>query len=155
MKLLRSASNQLVFQLGRREKEVFLAILQLYPLSPSSHHRLSKKTCLPDQESSQALLDEALAEQRAENKKQLQALLAEPKRFQEESHGWKLTLTLAETEYLLQILNDVRVGSWIMLGSPEERLTRVTPENARHVWAMEIAGTFQIHLLEALEGGGT
>ncbi len=153
MKLLRSATNKLIFQLGRREKDVLLGVLQLYPLIPSAHQRLSKKACLPDQQASQALLDEALAEQRAENKKQLQALLTEPDRFHEESHGWKLTLTPSQAEYLLQILNDIRVGSWILLGSPEERLTRVTPENARHVWSMELAGSFQIQLLEGLEGG--
>ncbi len=152
MKLLRSAKDKLVFQLSRREKDLLLSVLQLYPRVPSAYQAISKKAILPDQKASQALLDEALAEQRAENKKRLQALLEAPRRFEETDHGWHLTLTAVEVEYLLQILNDIRVGSWIILGSPEERLSRLTAKNAPHIWAMEMAGSFQMHLLEGLEG---
>ena len=33
--------------------------------------------------------------------------------------GLQLTLSGPEIEWLLQVLNDVRVGSWIALGSPD------------------------------------
>ena len=118
---------------------------------PSAHHVLSKSGRLPDAEANQQLLDEALAEQRAENKKQLQALLADPRRFEHTETGARLSLSPAEAEWLLQVLNDIRVGSWVILGSPEEKPAELTAANAPHFLAMEMAGYFQMQLLEALE----
>jgi hypothetical protein len=66
--------------------------------------------------------------------------------------GGRLSLSPAEVEWVLQVLNDIRVGSWIILGSPEERLPELNETNAPHVWAMEMAGHFQAQLLEALQG---
>ena len=102
----------------------------------------------------QRLLDEALAEQRAENKKQVQALLADPRRFEPTQTGAHLSLSRAEVEWLFQVLNDVRVGSWVRLGSPEGKPREVTPATAPHLVAMEMAGYFQMQLLEALDEFG-
>ena len=98
------------------------------------------------------MLDEALAEQRAENKKKLLAFLAKPERFTENAAGCLLKLSPTEVEWLLQVLNDIRVGSWIILGSPENNIDRLDETTAPHVWVMEMAGLFQIRMLEALEG---
>jgi len=51
---------------------------------------------------------------------------------------------------LLQVLNDVRIGSWIELGSPERPLEALGAKTAPAVWAMEMAGAFQMSLLELL-----
>jgi hypothetical protein len=61
------------------------------------------------------LIEEALAEQRSENKRQLQAMLADPSRFTERDGGWQFAMSHSDLEWLLQVLNDIRVGSWIML----------------------------------------
>jgi len=154
VKLLRAANDRFVFQLGAPEKHVLLHLLKLYPRVPPAHHRLSKSGRLPDAEASQRLLDEALAEQRAECQKKLQALLADPQRLKEHPPGWQLSLASMELEWLLQVLNDIRVGSWVLLGSPEERLDLVNAQTAPHLWAMEMAGAFQMEFLAAMEGGG-
>ena len=101
------------------------------------------------------MLEEALAEQRAENRKQIQAWLNDSNRFEESDTGFRLSLSAAQVEWLLQILNDVRVGSWVILGSPEpaRELSLINEKTAPHFWAMDAAGLFQVHLLEALEGG--
>lgn len=153
MKITRTL-DRLVFDLGQRETRAFLATLRLYPRIPPAHHRLSKSGKLPDAAANQRLLDEALAEQRAESKKQLQALPADPKRFAKTETGSRITLTPAETEWLLQVLNDVRVGSWVLLGAPEQKLevALVNKTTARQFWEMEMAGYFEMHLLGALEG---
>ena len=88
---------------------------------PPAHQLLSKAGRLPDPEANQQLLDEALAEQRAENRRQLQALLADPRRFAHTETGARLSLSPAEVEWLLQVLNDIRVGSWVRLGSPDDK----------------------------------
>jgi hypothetical protein len=151
VKLIRATENQFQFQLGKREKLLLLETLKLYPCLPSAHQPLSRSRQLPDQEASQHLLDEALAEQRAEYKKKLLAFLAAPQRFDETSTSCVLKLSPAEMDWLLQILNDIRVGSWVLLGSPEDQIDHLDETTAPHVWAMEMAGFFQMHLLGAWE----
>lgn len=147
MRLVQATSKELVFHLAKQEKLLLLELLKLYPRIPPAHHRLSKSNRLPDQESGQHLLDEALAEQRQENKKHLNALLAAPNRFHETQTGCRLALTPVDLECLLQVLNDIRVGSWVRLGSPEEHIEEVSQQNAADVWAMELSGLFQMGFL--------
>ena len=150
MKLIGTEKDQLLLQFGRREKELLQTLLQRYPRVPPSHHKLSKSPTLDP--ANQHLLDEALAEHRAENHKQLSSLLTDPRRWTEHHPGWRLSLARGEVEWLLQVLNDIRVGSWVLLGSPEEHLEVLDENTAPHVWAMEIAGSFQMALLHLLEG---
>ena len=151
MKLLRSGKSGLVFQLGRREKQLLLETIELYPLVPVSRHRLNRKDDNVQPDENQRLLEESLVEQRRENRKQVRAMLDKPDRFREVKGGFELTLKRAEIEWLLQVLNDVRVGSWLALGEPEEgEEPAVTKENARSLIAMEVSGMFQSFLLAAL-----
>ena len=153
MKLLSASEQKLVFHLGKREKTLLCGILALYPRVPPAHKRpLSRSGKVPDAEGNQKLLDEALTEQRAANKKHLEALLANPKKLSETPSGWHLTLKPGEFEWLLQILNDVRVGSWLSLGSPENiHLNLLSEKTAPDFWAMEMSGHFQMRMLAALE----
>jgi hypothetical protein len=151
MKLVRSTKTGLVFDLSQREEQMLLRLLKLYPCVPAAHHVLSKAGRLPGAEANQQLLDEALAEQRAQHKKQLQTLLADPRRLEHTDSGARLSLSPAEAEWFMQVLNDIRVGSWILLGSPDGKPLELTPEKAPHFVAMERAGYFQMQLLEALE----
>ncbi len=153
MKLVKATKSRLVFELGQRETRSLPQILKLYPCVPSAHHVLSKSGRVPDRAASQELLDEALAEQRAEHKKQVQALLADPRRFEHTETGARLSLSPAEAEWLMQVLNDIRVGSWVILGSPDKKPAELTAANAVHFLAMEMAGYFQMQLLEAVERG--
>jgi len=148
VKILR-AEDKYVFQLFRREKQLLIALLKLYPCI-TSVQQLSQSAALP--EASQRLLEEALSEQRAENKRQVQALLKDPNRLQPTDTGCRLKLSPGELEWLLQILNDIRVGSWVQLGSPEQKmeLALLNDKTAPHLWAMEMAGYFQMELLAAI-----
>lgn len=156
MKFLRTGARGLVFSLGKREQPLLLAVLARYPCLPAGHQHLSRTMAGESADENQALLDEALAAQREENQRRLAAFLAEPGRFEELKQSWHLTLTPTEADWLLQVLNDVRVGSWVHLGSPDfEAGVRVdlNEETAPHVWTMEAAAQFQFHLLEALGAG--
>lgn len=150
MKLVATEKDQLILQFGRREKELLLLVLQLYPRVPPAHHKLSKSG--KADASNQQLLDEAIAEQRTQNRQQLSALLTQAGRWTEHHQGWRLKVSPAEIEWLLQVLNDIRVGSWILVGSPESPEADIlNEETAPHLWAMEAAGAFQMGLLQALE----
>ena len=151
MKLIRSTNGKLVFRLGQRDKRLLLEVLKLYPRITSSSRPLTKFGKLPDQQTNQRLLDEALAEQRVQNKKLLETFLTDPRRFAETETGLRLTLSAVDVEWILQVLNDIRIGSWVMLGSPEEKFDNLNLETAPHYWAMEISGLFQSRFLEALE----
>jgi hypothetical protein len=77
-------------------------------------------------------------------------LLADPRRFQRTDTGFRLSLSRAEAEWVLQVLNDIRVGSWIILGSPEGEIEGLDAKTASDFWAMEMAGYFETELLQAL-----
>jgi hypothetical protein len=155
VKLLPAHKDRFVFHLGKREKRSLFELLKLYPLIPAAYARISKSAKGEARQADQQLLDEALAAQRQENKKQVLAMLNRPERFQETESGFRLMLSAAEMEWLLQILNDVRVGSWISLGAPDTERGEAIPlteETAPHLWVMEIAGGFEMALLDALHG---
>lgn len=150
MKLHHATTDSFVFQLNAQEKELFLEMLQLYPLVPAQHHRLTKS---PDAHSdeNQRLLEESLAEHRAEKKQMVNALLAAPERFQKHARHFLFEVKATEIDFLLQVLNDVRVGSWLALGEPDPgQPPEMTPENFRHAIAMEVCGAFESLLLAAL-----
>jgi hypothetical protein len=148
VRLIGRGSNQLQLQLTTREKELLLQLLRLYPRIPSGHQPLSKTAGL--EQSSQRLLDDALAETRFRNKTALQTMLSDPQRLSQHEGHWRLTLSGSDVEWLLQVLNDIRVGSWIHLGCPETPVKVLNAETAADIWAMEMAGSFQMRLLEML-----
>jgi hypothetical protein len=148
MKLLRVERKRFIFRLSKSEKRLFLAVLDRYPLVPSAHQPLSKATA---READQRLLDDALAEHRRENKKQLRTLLKSKRRFATTKTGCDMKLSAGDIEWLLQVLNDVRIGSWIALGSPDDDWRMVMDDGAAaHACALELSGYFQSQLLQAL-----
>jgi len=151
VKPLRSGKSVLVFQLSPREKQLLLDTLELYPLVPATYYRLSSKAGKTESDENQRLLDESLAEQRKENRKQVQAMLEQPDRFRETKGGFTFSLKHPDLEWLLQVLNDVRVGSWLALGEPEHgKPPAVSEQNFRYFVAMEVCGAFESLLLSAL-----
>jgi hypothetical protein len=150
VRLIKTEKEHYLFQLKAREKDLLLNVLRLYPQIPSGYQRLSRSAS--QQEANQRLLDEALAETRSHHQHQLQALLSDPHRLRSHEREWQLTLSLNDMEWLLQVLNDIRIGSWIHLGSPDTPLKILNVETAPHVWAMEMAGAFQMQFLELLHG---
>ncbi|PWU18138.1 MAG: hypothetical protein C5B50_09865 [Verrucomicrobia bacterium] len=152
MKVVRTSKDRLTVHLNKREKEMLMVLSRLYPRVPPAHCRLSRSESVPQPEAAQRLLDEALAEQRAESKKRLETFLRSSQRFREYGTGGvQFSLSPPEAEWLLQVLNDVRVGSWVLLGSPEEKIQLLNEKTVPHVWAMEMAGYFQMRLLEAMD----
>lgn len=152
MKVIRSA-DQYVLQLAKQEKQMLFELLRLYPRIPAGHQSLSKSGRLPEAEATQRMLDEALAEQRALNRKQVQTFISDPSRCEETEAGVRLRLSPADFEWLLQVLNDIHVGSWILLGSPDPELdvARLDKTTAPHFWVMSLARDFQAGLLHPFE----
>ena len=147
MKIFRDGDN-FSCQLGKGEQTLLWNLLKLYPCISSATQPGSPGK----RNHSKELLEEALSEQRTENKKRVQIFLREKTHVEATEKGFRFSLSAAEMEWLLQILNDVRVGNWILLGAPEEKLELklLDEKNAPYFWAMEMAGHFQMQILSAL-----
>ena len=155
MKLLSRDNNRCVLQFTTQEKDLLLGLLPQYPKLPADHHQASRSGNVDADV--QTLLADALTEQREKNRAAAQSLLADTARFEPEGEDWLLTLTDAEIEWFLQVLNDLRVGSWLALDGPQQdedgsyiNFENVTAENVTDIWTMEICGALQYELLKAL-----
>ena len=155
MKLLKRGGGKWVFYLEEEEKTLLFALLERYPVMPPVYQPLSRTARGGEPGTDQRLLEEALAEHRRENRKHLQQLLKSGHRIRTMASGFRLSLSDTEIEWLLQMLNDVRVGSWIALGAPEDDLCdfELNETTVMHAWAMEMAGYFQSGFLAALNHG--
>jgi hypothetical protein len=154
VKLLHRSESAFTFRIGKREREVFLGLLRRYPVLKTAHFRSRGGAKSEAARSNQELLEEALAEQQRENRRNLEEMLAQPGRFQESELGYNFTLSGSELEWLLQVLNDIRVGSWVQLGEPDTNLAGVPDINEKNIevaWAIEIAGRFEQTLLDAAD----
>ena len=146
MKLIRTRREKLVFEISQSEKRLLFEVLKLYPLISPTHHRLTKAARTAKHDENQRLLEESLAAQREENRKNVRAMLDEPGHFKEMASGRQLTLSGPEIEWLLQVLNDVRVGSWIAFGAPDPEQGKKIVFNEKilpHFRTMELAGAFE------------
>lgn len=148
MKRVAATADALTFELELRERDALVHVLTLYPVVPADHHVASKDA------EQQRVIDEALAEQRATNKQRVTEWLAAPERFAAHKSHVRFTLKREDIEWFLQVVNDVRVGHWLLLGSPE--LQDIKPQalgaqQLPHWFAMELAGYFQMSVLEALK----
>ena len=151
MKLLRAGKNRFVFYLRKREQRLLFDTLQLYPLVPPAHHRISPASSSSSAAELQSLLDEALEETRRANQKRVLVLVKKAHRFNETTRSFELSLTRVQIDWLLQVLNDVRVGCWLALGEPEAgEEPKVSEVNARYLLALELCGLFQSLFLAAL-----
>jgi len=154
VKLIKQTKGRRVFQITRREKQLLFEILKLYPLIPIAHHRLSRTADADAIEADQRLLEEALAERRKENRKQLIAMLTDENRFVAAGDAFRFTVSAHQTDWLLQILNDIRVGSWVKLGCPDEehgKPATLKDEDLYYYFAMEYCFLLQCALLSTFD----
>jgi hypothetical protein len=140
--------DRVVLHFPAEEFQVFGEILKFHAQMPAIKQRLSNSGGLPDAEASQRLLDDALAEHRAANQKRLGEWLADPVRLQRTKSAVRLALSAGEAEWLLQILNDLRIGCWLLLGSPEVLGPPSDKDKAPHFLLMMLCEAFQAQLLE-------
>ena len=94
-------------------------------------------------EEPQELLEECMTESQEESSRLLFLTKG--------SSQWDLVLSGEDYETLLQVLNDLRVGFWLELGSPEESVPDedvVLSDEDEAKWALfQFTAYFQSHLL--------
>jgi hypothetical protein len=156
VKLVKHDDTAFTFLIGKRERDLLIALLLRYPVLSTNHFRARHPARTAEAGSDDDLLREALADQQKESRKHLEDWLKVEGRFTASDPGFNFTLTSAEVEWMLQVLNDIRVGSWVQLGAPDGKApppAPLTEQTMQLAWALEMAGLFQHAFLQALEPG--
>jgi hypothetical protein len=152
---LKADSEGFTFRFSEREKNLLLSVLHLYPVLPDSYPRISRSTESETMAEAQLLLDESLAEQRRASRRKLESLFNDSRHFQSAADGVRFSVATAQLEWLLQVLNEIRVGSWVRLGSPDLSggdAPALDNEAAVHLVALQSCGYFETAFLRALDG---
>ena len=146
MKFLKTEDDQLALPDGKREKALLTDLLKLYPLIPPAHHQVTPaRTQAPIRPTSSCWTRRWQNIARTSRNSSRPCFSAEAVSGKWPT-GFLLVLDGAEMEWLLQVLNDIRVGSWLLLGSPDEKKgksARLNLQTARYLWTMELCGHFQ------------
>jgi hypothetical protein len=153
VRLITRHGERFVFLLGPDQAKRLRSTLGQYPLLPDQYQRISREPGSIPTEASQPLLDQSLAEHRATNANAIRMILKDPLRFRETPSGTELWITPTEADQLLQALNDIRVGSWVKLGSPPQpkfRRMAINAATAPHFLNLLACDEFMGPLLEAL-----
>ena len=160
MKLSRDAHGRFLLRVNLRERICLEAMLELYPLIPADHHQITRSNpAVESKHATQAreFLVEDIQAQKARHRAELDRLFQDRARYARDGNGATLRVEPDQVEWLLQVLNDVRVGSWLKLGAPDSRARRplhLNRANARLYMAMELSGLIQVHFLRALAQTG-
>lgn len=156
MKLLPAKGDRFVLHLSTSERALLTEVLKLYPVERGTFYRVSREKGGAQTDERQRLLDESITEQKRDNRARLRAWLGDEQRFKPEGDGVRVTLEADQIERLLQMLNEIRIGSWLRLGAPDqkqEKAAAIEAGNAPYFWAMMWCGHFEAELLEALGSG--
>jgi len=118
VKLSRKASGGCSWELDPREASLFLRLLRSYPVV-GSPPTLPGSGHTADSEGAEALLRQSFAQQSEESRQELRAWLEGAWPAKPTKKNVTLDLSEKRLEWLLHVFNDIRVGHWKKLGSPD------------------------------------
>lgn len=140
------------FRFDGPEFGLFSAVLETYPAQEGTLRTICGNVDAED------LLEEALREHRENLKKEFRETLAKKTTRSEDMEGresFTIQLSGGEVEWLLQVLNDIRVGHWVKLGRPDGGPNVVltqppTSETLRSMTLLHLCTVWQGILLESI-----
>jgi hypothetical protein len=147
MKLVKQSRNGFQYQLSEEEAHSLCLLVQQFPITAFLPVKISKTDSKAAER--EKLINESLAAHRDELKKKAARLVSGDK-FKIADGDQFFRVNMEERETMLQILNDIRVESWRMLGEPENidiNILDLPQEKARHYHFMHLAGYFEHHFL--------
>ncbi len=150
MRFLERSDTATVIAINETETTFLKATLSKYPLVTNENRELTRSDDHDELEEDTELLRSSIKEHTDQSKTKLSEWLASDKIFTPKDSEWLLNVPNEDLDWFLQILNDLRVGSWQQLKcpSPEEiQALPLTPETVEPLWTMELAGLLQSFLL--------
>jgi hypothetical protein len=149
MKLVRQTKDGWQYQLNPAETNCLRSLLNQFPITTSATGKISRTDSDPQTVDREKLLNESLADHRDKLKKRARSLIGADK-FKARDKNWLLCINSEEREFLFQILNDIRVGSWRALGEPENLEPQTpNPTKTEKIFhnIMNLAGYFEHKLV--------
>ena len=149
MKLLRQQRDGWEYELNPHEALCLRALIREFPLTPATAARITRTESSRPAAERERLLNESLAEHRQELKRKAMKLVAAGN-LKAGRAGWRLRLNSEEREILMQLLNDIRIGSWHALGEPENLEAQPPQPSEKELSLhslMQLAGFFEFKLL--------
>ena len=155
MKVIRQEGGQFELQMEEAEWESFSNLLSQYPLTPADHHSLNSKTNPdPDLKESDQWLRDSVSNHQTDREIQINKWIQSIKPVDTDAEiTYPVPFDPERADWLIEILNDLRVGSWMSLDCPTtEDLTSKSWESKDwpRIWTMEASGMYQSILLQAL-----
>ena len=151
MRLKETSATATTIDLSESEAIFIREILSAYPLVPNESRELTRFADTSELDEDTELLRTSLADLTLEHEKKLRVWVNSPDTFTEVDNRYQFKITNENRDWFLQILNDLRIGSWQQLDCPsQEELQElsVNPEIIRPLWTMELAGLLQSFLLK-------
>jgi hypothetical protein len=147
MKLVKQNRNGFQYQLSQEEAFSLRHLVSQFPVAGLTAAKISKtdlKTA--DREK---LLNESLTVHRNELKRKAGDLVSTDK-FRTSGNHQFFRINPEERETMLQVLNDIRIESWRILGEPEDldiNIVELPKDKIRHYHVMHLSGYFEHHFL--------
>ena len=150
MRVIRHTKEETLIELSRHEGTLLRDLFSQYPIASLDRRQLTQ-TGDPERFAEETeLLREALTEHAQENQKRLQTWLDAEGALSLKESACYLRVSHDEINWILQVLNDLRIGSWEQLGCPSQihlSLDAIAPEEVLTYWSMELTGLLQTLLL--------
>ena len=149
MKLAGQEGEVWSYRLSTGEAAGLCALVSQFPIATVISAKISRVDADPKAVEREKLLNESLAEHRAELKRRIAGVVS-PGKFKTSGKSRLFQINSEEREILLQVLNDIRIESWHLLGEPDElelNAEKLAEPEHRCWHCMHLAGYFQYHLL--------
>jgi len=153
MKLRTQARNNWEYDLTHQETMCLRMVINAFPLTldpAKTAVPISRTDSSTQADERQRLLNDSLSEHRSQLKRRAAVFLTADK-LKEERSGWRLQLGAEEREFLLQLLNEIRIESWRALGEPADLELVPRPDSHKELRLynlMQLAGFFEFALLD-------
>ncbi len=156
MKLAKQTKRGFQYELDGEDAESLRFLVKQFPITAFSPANISKTDSASNAEEREKLINESLRAHRTELKRKARKLVMREKfKKSDGKHFYRISLQSRET--MLQILNDIRVESWRILGEPEDpeaSVFRLTGDKFKYYHFMRLAGYFEYHFLNLDEEQG-
>ena len=149
MKLVKQTKTGFQYELDGEDAASLRFLVKQFPLTAFSPVDISKTDSGSKAVERETLLNESLREHRDELKRKARSLVL-PEKFKILDGKQFFYVTLGARETMLQILNDIRVESWRILGEPEDpdvNILGLSKEKFKYYHFMRLAGYFEFHFL--------
>lgn len=156
MKLVKQAPKGFQYELEEEDVESLRFLIKQFPIVSFSPAKVSKTDTGSNAVEREKLINDSLRTHREELKRKARGLVLR-KKFKASDGKQFYRITLAARETMLQILNDIRVESWRILGEPENPEVNaflLTGEQFKYYHFMRLAGFFEYHFLNLEEERG-